>query len=264
MNNRRLFPTRLPAVLAAVMVCLAAAPAAMAQWAVASTKSLGFPRPGLEIIESECRNGEATARLTAIVFKEKAFTLRVVDSPSPGNAILENTLRHAGIPAGVNGGYFHPDFTPIGLVVSEGKTLHSYENAKLLSGILGADAQGRITILRSPDYRRKPPAFRDAIQCGPMLVEHGKPVQGLNASRIARRTAAATGPNGSTALVYITSVSLEDAANILALPNIFGSWAPRSALNLDGGTSSGLWADAVVSLPEIKRVRNFLGVMPRD
>jgi hypothetical protein len=81
-----------------------------------------------------------------------------------------------------------------------------------------------------------------------MLVEHGKPVQGLNASRIARRTAAATGPNGSTALVYITSVSLEDAANILALPNIFGSWAPRSALNLDGGTSSGLWADAVVEL----------------
>lgn len=245
------------------MVFLAGAHASMAQWAVAGTKTLQSPRPGLEIVQTDCKNGKSTARLTAIVFKEKAFTLRVVDSPSPGNAILENTLRHAGIPAGVNGGYFHPDFTPIGLVVSDGKILHPYEKAKLLSGILGSDSQGRITILRSSDYRRKPPAFRDAIQCGPMLVEHGKPVPGLNASRIARRTAAATGPGGSTALVYITSVSLEDAANILALPGIFGSWTPRSALNLDGGTSSGLWADAVVSLPEIKRVRNFLGIVPR-
>lgn len=265
MSNRTLpvAPTRPLAVLAAVLFCLTA-PAAQAQWAVTASRSLGFPRPGLEIIESECKNGDSTARVTAIVFREKAFTLRVVDSPSPGSAILENTLRHAGVPAGVNGGYFHPDFTPIGLVVSEGKTIHPYEKAKLLSGIVGSDSQGRITIRRSSDYLRKQPSFREAIQCGPMLVEGGKPVAGLNATRIARRTAAATGSEGRAALAYITSVSLEDAAQILALPHLFGSWAPHTALNLDGGTSSGLWADTVVSLPEIKRVRNFLGVVPRD
>lgn len=253
---------RILPVLAAVL-CLAASHAS-AGWAVVSTKTLGSPATGLEVLQTECKNGESTARVTAIVFNEKSHTLRVVDSPSPGNAILENTLLHEGITAGVNGGYFHPDFTPIGLVVSDGKTLHPSEKASLLTGIVGATKEGRISIVRSSAYRSKPTAFVDAIQCGPMLVEKGAPVAGLNATRIARRTAAATGPSGLAALVYITSVSLEDAAQILSLPGILGSWAPATALNLDGGTSSALWAAGIISLPEIKRVRNFIGVVPRN
>mgnify|MGYP002628897218 CR=1 FL=1 len=257
-------PARVHSVLAALLVCLSFHSMALAEWTIISTKSIGSPCPGLDVVQTECKNGDATARLTALVFKDNTYTLRVVDSPSPGNAILENSLRHAGVPAGVNGGYFHPDFTPLGLVVSNATTLHNYEKAKLLSGVVGADSSGRISILRSTEYRSKKPDFRDAIQCGPMLLEKGSPVSGLNAERIARRTAAATGTSGLAALVYISSVSLKDAAQILALPKIFGAWAPSSALNLDGGTSSGMWADAIISLPEIKRVRNFLAVVPLD
>ena len=250
-------------MLAAVFLAFIV-PAASAEWAITSSKSLGSPEKGIQVIESSCRDGDASARVTAIVFNEKQATLRVVDSPSPGNATLENTLRHAGVPAGVNGGYFHPDHKPIGLVVANGDSIHSYEKAKLLTGIVGAKLDGRISIIRSTTYQKKPVPFQDAIQCGPMLVEDSSPVAGLNAERIARRTAAATGSGGNVALVYISSVTLADAANILSLPNIFGTWSPTSALNLDGGTSSGLWADNVVALPEIKRVRNFLGVVPRD
>jgi len=61
----------------------------------------------------------------------------------------------------------------------------------------------------------------------------------------------------------LCSVTLADAAEILALPKILGSWAPSTALNLDGGSSSTLWARDIISLPEIKRVRNFLEVVPR-
>lgn len=251
-------------ILATALVLLVDPSSAWANWTIVSSKSLGFARPGLEVVETECKNGDSTARVTAILFSESAFTLRVIDSASPGNATLENTLRHEGAPAGVNAGYFHPDFRPIGLVVADGNTLHPAEKAKLLSGIIGATKDGRISIVRSSAHSNKPTAFRDAIQCGPMLVEHGKPVPGLNAERIARRTVAATGSEGRAALVYMTSVSLEDAALILSLPRILGRWSPTSALNLDGGTSSGLWAESVVSLPEIKRVRNFLAVVPRD
>lgn len=256
-------PARIHSVLAAVFMAIFV-PAAPAEWTIISSKPLGSPAEGILVIESSCRDGDASARVTAIVFNEKQATLRVVDSPSPGSATLENTLRHAGVPAGVNGGYFHPDHKPIGLVVANGDAIHAYEKAKLLTGIVGAKTDGRISIIRSTAYQKKPVTYRDAIQCGPMLVEDSTSVAGLNAERIARRTAVATGSGGNVALVYTTSVTLADAANILSLPNIFGTWSPTSALNLDGGTSSGLWANNVVSLPEIKRVRNFLGVVSRD
>ena len=256
-------PARICSVLAAVFFAIIV-PSTSAEWTITSSNSLGSPAEGIQVIESSCRDGKASARVTAIVFNEKQANLRVVDSPSPGSATLENTLRHAGVPAGVNGGYFHPDHKPIGLVVANGESIHSYEKAKLLTGIVGAKKDGRVSIIRSTTYQKKPVTYRDAIQCGPMLVEDSSPVAGLNAERIARRTVAATGSGGNAALVYITSVTLADAANILSLPNIFGTWSPTSALNLDGGTSSGLWADNIVSLPEIKRVRNFLGVVPRD
>jgi hypothetical protein len=95
-----------------------------------------------------------------------------------------------------------------------------------------------------------------------MLIENSLPVPGLNAEKIARRTAVATGPASQAALIYLTSVTLADTAEILSLPKIFGSWKPTLALNLDGGSSSTLWARNTISLPEIKRVRNFLEVTP--
>ncbi|MFM8981990.1 MAG: phosphodiester glycosidase family protein, partial [Spartobacteria bacterium] len=88
-------------------------------------------------------------------------------------------------------------------------------------------------------------------------------VAGMNSEKLARRTAVATGPNQRCALIYLTSITLADAAEILSLPKILSAWTPATALNLDGGSSSTLWARDIISLPEIKRVRNFLEVVPR-
>jgi hypothetical protein len=97
-----------------------------------------------------------------------------------------------------------------------------------------------------------------------MLSENSAPVPGLNAEKIARRTAVATGPADQAALLYLTSVTLSDTAEILSLPKIMGSWRPTAALNLDGGSSSTLWARNTLSLPEIKRVRNFIEVTSKN
>ena len=62
------------------------------------------------------------------------------------------------------------------------------------------------------------------------------------------------------------TVTLADTARILTLPGILGDWRPATALNLDGGSSSGLWAatsPAPVSLPEFGHVRNYIGIAPR-
>jgi uncharacterized protein YigE (DUF2233 family) len=251
---------------AAILAALLAFPfAARAEWTHLSTQSLGQPAPGVEVLETKLENpaSKSTARVVAIVFDTRAHTLRVVDSPEPGQASLASVLEKRNAIAGVNGGYFEPDFTPVGLVVADGKTLRAFKQARLLAGIVGVSPKGALSIVRSARFDPKPGTYRDALQCGPMLVEHSAPVVGLNAEKIARRTAVATGPGRHAALLWISSVTLADAAEILSLPGVLGDWKPASALNLDGGSSSGLWARGTTSLPEIKRVRNFLELVPR-
>lgn len=236
---------------------------ATADWSIVSATGLGEPAPGLEVIETRCVNGEKTARVTALCFDDRQHTLRVIDSPSPGNATLANTLIHAKALAGVNGGYFHKDYRPVGLMISDGKTVNGFERAKLLSGLVGVRQDGLVSILRSGEYDPGKSPLLQALQCGPMLVEDDKLIPGLNDERIARRTVVGKGPHGQAALIYISSVTLADAARILALPSILDTWRPKTAINLDGGSSSALWAGNGISLSEIVRVRNFLAIVPR-
>ena len=253
--------TRLPYIVLAWIISIAAAPAS---WQIAGSKSLGSLSGGAEVREVQLSNGGLNAFLTAVVFPEKFFTLRVVDSPSPGSTKLARVVPAAGCVAGVNGGYFHEDYRPVGLVVSNGSILHPFEKAKLLSGVLAVRA-GHIEIVRSGAFKQGRD-LQQALQCGPMLVEASAPVAGLNAVRSARRTVVATDGHGRWAIAYLTHVTLADSSFILTLPGIFGEWAPRAALNLDGGSSSGLWAatePVPVSLAEFGTVSNYLGLERR-
>lgn len=242
---------------------MAMAAHSQAEWKITESNLLDSPAPGVSVIEIQCRNDSLIARVTCATFEEKAYTLRVIDSPDPGRATLATVLSKSQVIAGVNGAYFHANYTPVGLVVADGKTKHPFEKAKLLSGILTVRSDGSISIIRSGQFSAKAPPPAQALQCGPMLVEKTKPVAGLNDKKSARRTAVATGPKGKIAIVYISSVTLADAAQILSLPNLFESWRPTTALNLDGGSSSGFWTRSGTHLPEIKRVRNFLAIAPR-
>ena len=244
---------------------LALSGTARADWQILSTQNLGSPAEGVEVLETQLtrQNPEGSARLVAIVFSNRSHTLRVIDSPKPGETRLASLMESRQAIGGVNGGYFEPDFTPVGLVISEGKTRQKFKKAKILSGIVATSPNGSLSIFRSARFNPQPGTYREAIQCGPMLVENSAPVPGLNAEKHARRTAVATGPANQAALLYLTSVTLADAAEILALPKILGTWHPATALNLDGGSSSALWARNTISLPEIKRVRNFLEISPK-
>jgi uncharacterized protein YigE (DUF2233 family) len=164
----------------------------------------------------------------------------------------------------VNGGYFHEDFRPVGLMVADGKTLHPFQTAKLLSGVFQV-RDGKPSIVRSGAFRESA-AVTQALQCGPMLVEKGAVVSGLNAERTARRTVVATDQRGRWGLILMTSVSLRGAAEILRTPGVWGDWTIQTALNLDGGGSSGLWAASrpvPLHVPEFSRVRNFLAIRLR-
>lgn len=237
---------------------------AAAAWEVEDSRVSGNLPKGGVVREAQLSGNGVTARVTSIVFSSKSYTMHVVDSPAPGATRLAGVLDAAGCVAGVNGGYFQEDFRPVGLMVAGGRQIHAFERAKLLSGVLAVRG-GRIEIARASKFQN-PVDVREAIQCGPMLVEGGQPVAGLNAERSARRTVVATDGRGQWALIYMTSVTLSDAARILTTPGVLGDWVPATALNLDGGSSSGLWAAAVpdpVSRPELGHVRNYIGIVPK-
>jgi exopolysaccharide biosynthesis protein len=162
--------------------------------------------------------------------------------------------------AGVNGGYFDPENAPVGLLVSDGKLIAPFRKARLLSGVLVV-TKGRLELLRAAEYSARKSA-KEALQCGPFLVEGGKPVAGLNDTRSARRTFVFTGGADRAAIGLCSAVTLAELGEILGTPEL----KVQRAMNLDGGSSSAFWFNGergVTSVGELKTVRNFVIVTPK-
>jgi uncharacterized protein YigE (DUF2233 family) len=235
--------------------------------------------PDRQDVTSDLLYAERTAvrssdgkRITAHLafFTSRAFRLEVIDlgaGPQPNYSTLEEACRAEGCIAGVNGGFFHDDWRPAGLVISRGNRINRFETAKLLSGVVYSDSRG-IHLLRRSRFKDHP-GITALLQTGPYLVEGGQPVRGLSASDPGRRTFIATDWRGHWVLGATSSaLTLADLAECLASPEVLASWRIDRAINLDGGSSTGFFFDrgadmTAVTLHPWKRVRNLLGITPR-
>jgi hypothetical protein len=203
-------------------------------------------------------------------FTSRAFRLEVVDlgaGPEPTYPTLGDAFRAQGCVAGVNGGFFHPDWRPSGLVISRGSRINQFETAKLLSGVVYSDGRGA-HIARRAQFQDHP-GITALLQTGPYLVEGDRAVRGLSTSDPRRRTFIATDGRGRWVLGATPStLTLAELAQCLAAPGTLTSWRVDQAINLDGGSSTGFVfgrkaGDAQVVLHPWKRVRNLLGIRPR-
>jgi Phosphodiester glycosidase len=254
------------AKLSASLLLLFVATAARAEWKVASTQTEASPARGLEhrhvVVENS--NGGDRASLELAVFSAKSCRLRLVDQPSEPRFDLADVMRLGKYLAGVNGGYFDPNYAPVGLLICDGRVVAPLRKARLLSGILSV-ANGEVRLQRAAEFSRKS-NVTEAVQAGPFLVDRAKTVPGLDDSRLARRTFVAVGAQNQIALGFCTQVSLAQLAAILAAPDVAGGLKVQRALNLDGGSSSAFWlADEgqPFSISEQKTVRDFIAVAPR-
>jgi uncharacterized protein YigE (DUF2233 family) len=188
----------------------------------------------------------------------------MVDQPSEPRLDLEDVMARGNFLAGVNGGYFDPEYRPIGLLVVDGTLVAPLQKARLLSGVLSS-AGKKIQISRVSEFSltQKPDA---AVECGPMIVDLGKSVRGLEGTRAARRTFAAAGAGDKAALGFCSDVTLADLSNILAIVAI-PDFKIQRVLNLDGGSSSAFWFKRAngnaFSISEQKAVRDFVAITPR-
>jgi uncharacterized protein YigE (DUF2233 family) len=194
------------------------------------------------------------------LFSSKNATVRLIDQPN-FERHLADAMTHENCLAGVNGGYFDSEGGPVGLLRSSGKTIAPVRRARLLSGVL-AVRTADVEIFRASEFPAKR-AWREALQCGPFLIERGKPVAGLDNTRLARRTFVLTTIDRRAAIGYCEPVTLARLAEVLAA---LSQLKVTRALNLDGGSSSAFWCRTTgktVSVPEGKTVRDFVAVVPR-
>jgi uncharacterized protein YigE (DUF2233 family) len=250
-----------PIALLLIFVCHA-----QAQWAQISSQSEPSSAKGLEhryVVLEDANSGER-ASLELAIFTTKSCRLRVIDQASARRLDLEEVMARGNFLAGVNGGYFDPDYKPIGLLIVDGAMIAPLEKARLLTGVLSASPK-KVQISRIAEFSlaQKPDA---AVECGPMIVDLGKSVRGLQTTKMARRTFAAVGSGDKAALGFCSDVTLADLSSILAILTI-PDFKIQRALNLDGGSSSAFWFKrsngSAFSIAEQKPVRDFVAVVAK-
>jgi uncharacterized protein YigE (DUF2233 family) len=241
------------------------ASAARAEWTVNGTETQRSAAAGVEhrrIVVAETETAEE-AKLELALFSTKSAALRVIDNPT-STEDLAGVIRRTRALAGVNGGYFDPQDAPLGLLISDGKLIAPLRKARLLSGVVVV-TKARVELLRYAEYSSNKNVTA-ALQCGPFLVDGGRAVPGLNDTRSARRTFILTGGADRAAIGFCSSVTLAELGDILATRGIVSDLKVQRALNLDGGSSSAFWfagENSPFSIRELKRVRNFVVVVPK-
>jgi uncharacterized protein YigE (DUF2233 family) len=252
--------------LSAAFAVLFVVSGANAQWTQVSSQSEPSTAKGLEhryVVVEESSSGER-ASLELAIFSTKSCRLRVVDQASESRVELEEAMNRGNFLAGVNGGYFDPEHKAIGLLIVDGTIIAPLQKARLLSGVLSA-SQKKIQIQRVGEFTMIPKPD-NAVESGPMIVDLGKAVRGLESTKLARRTFVATGSGDKAALGFCSDVTLSDLSQILAA-TMTSDFKIQRALNLDGGTSSAFWFKrangSAFSISEEKLVRDFVAIAPK-
>jgi uncharacterized protein YigE (DUF2233 family) len=247
-----------------VLIVLPCAFSAHGAWRLTATDE-GSPTPVGRHVHVLAKEGDTNerAQLHLAIFEPSKATLRVIDQPNEPRKTLADVMSSEHCLAGVNGGYFDPGYEPVGLLVSAGRTIAPFRRARLLSGVLSV-VNGRVRLQRAAEFSMNG-KIREALQCGPFLVDHGRSVAGLDDMRSAHRTFIAIGAE-KIALGYCSSVSLAQLSSILTSGKITDDLRIERAMNLDGGSSSTFWfgnGTEPFSIPEQKTVRDFVGVVAK-
>jgi hypothetical protein len=173
--------------------------------------------------------------------------------------------------AAINAGFFTPAGDPLGLVVSGGNPAGSWNSASSLgSGLWYENPSGEAAITRRESLGRSRAAtMRELMQAGPMLVENGRAVPGLEAEKTSVRTVILWDGGHCWWIGRAAACTLAELGKTLASHRP-GGWAVRHALNLDGGRSADLWISAAIPGGPVTRrpawnrpVRNFLILVRR-
>jgi uncharacterized protein YigE (DUF2233 family) len=195
--------------------------------------------PGIEIRREHWKSaGPDEDTVTISRFDLHHFQISVGYQPDHPLS-LADWEKQTGSVALFNGGYFDEHNRATGLVISDGQSFGtSYPD---FGGLFAVDTQGNV-ILRALSQQPYDPAteeLRQATEASPMLVIDGKRTQfNANASS-SSRTVVALDTAGH--LLFIVSperaFTLDEMADVVSSSDLH----LQTALNLDGGASTGMY-----------------------
>jgi exopolysaccharide biosynthesis protein len=232
-----------------------------AEWKVVDRRELNTGSSQAFTITAS--DGSVAAKINAVVGHPPELRFRVLSNGDRRFSSVQEAVAKSEALAGVNGGYFQPDLTPVGLLISQGKVIHPLERAKLLSGIFFVRKQ-KPALVRAQHFSDTA-GISDAIQCGPFLVENGNRISGLNSRRSAPRTFVFLTRGGQWGVGICRSVTLAELSEILTTADLLPNSPIITALNLDGGSSTGFYlarGDQSISSPERTTVGSYLLLGP--
>ncbi|MBN1180622.1 MAG: phosphodiester glycosidase family protein [Anaerolineae bacterium] len=202
------------------------------------------PEPGVEVRQVLVPSGDAAERVLIVRLDAARFHVHVRYAPGAGQLVSQWAAAEAarsGVPLlVVNAGYFTPEYEATGLLVSEGRAYGTSYGA--FAGMFAALPGGRVEVRWLAEQPYDPSEMvLAAVQSFPVLVKPGG-VMGFppdaDDGRPARRTVVAQDRAGRILFVVAPRgyLSLHEMARWLVASDL----DVDVALNLDGGTSSGL------------------------
>lgn len=236
--------------------------------------------PGLDYARLEYARPADQGRMViaALRIDPARFEFVLLDAPAllnrPSGKVEE--LAAAGKPvAAVNASFYLPDtYQPIGLLVSGGKVLNQWKKAAG-SGVFWT-AGGKASLEWSRVYRKEWERASLAVQAGPLIIEPGS-APGIRSNTAKYRARTVLGLDAAGRVWMAASLREEDGEElrgldlyelmqILTAPQKAGGLGLTCALNLDGGTSTGIVVDhprLSLQVPSLHPVRNAVGIRRR-
>lgn len=212
--------------------------------------------------------------LEGVAFDSRTHRLRVIDQEDgPGTTFTD--AAHAGTSrsalAAINAGFFTPEGEPLGLLVAAGKSAGSWNSATSIGSAIWHESHSGTSRISRRNETNPATAkqMRETLQSGPMLVDRGLAVSGLESDKTSARCFIAWDGGTRWFICRTSPCPLNSLAATLASGKHCG-WTIHRAMNLDGGRSSDLWISSSVSggpltsrPPWNLPVRNFLILVPR-
>ncbi|NLE43453.1 MAG: phosphodiester glycosidase family protein [Chloroflexi bacterium] len=216
-------------------------------------------QPGIELRQIRVRFGENPEQITIVRLDPSHVRFEVHYDPIHPRTVYA-WAQDLNAQIVINGAYFTPENKTVGLLVTDGRQWGaSYGD---FAGMFSVDASGSVSIrwLQERPYSPLEP-LQHALQSFPVLVKPGG-VMGFPADaddgRPARRSVVAQDTRGHILIIVAPdgTLSLHHTARFLAESDL----EINVALNLDGGTSTGLWfsvgttalrIDSLVPVPSI-------------
>lgn len=207
---------------------------------------------------------EPTTAVHAFRVDPQKFRIGVVTARNEqSGASAAEMAKQSGAMLVINGGFFTPQHTSIGLIVKDGRELSPMHKTSWWSIFA---MQGERPAIYSPkDYQRAKDVGA-ALQAGPRLVIDGR-IPKLKES-VAARSAVGITSDGKVviALTQGPGISMTELARRMGTSQFRGGFDCKNAMALDGGSSSQIYARIKkfeLNLPNLARVTNGLAVFAK-